>query len=136
MGNCTGALTSYYSNSSTNIAPRSISTFDAAVLLHLPRGHSRKGQVPRLILVSTVVNSSRRFLNYVHLWIRFYRVGGARSGRKKWIHCSESVTIVLFVADVACCNELFSETNNAMTKILMPSQAVCNLEWFSKSKSF
>eukprot|EP01083_Nonionella_stella_P068881 183208_1 len=61
-----------------------------------------------------------------------FDVGGQQSERKKWIHCFENVTAVIFVASLSCYDELMFEddTVNCMIDSLELFKEICNLQWF------
>mmetsp|Transcript_50805 Transcript_50805/g.80939 ORF Transcript_50805/g.80939 Transcript_50805/m.80939 type:complete len:357 (-) Transcript_50805:749-1819(-) len=61
-----------------------------------------------------------------------FDVGGQRSERKKWIHCFEHVTAVIFVAALSCYDEVMFEddTQNAMVDSVQLFEEICNLRWF------
>jgi len=61
-----------------------------------------------------------------------FDVGGQQSERKKWIHCFEHVTAVIFVASLSCYDELMFEddTTNCMHDSLELFKEICNLQWF------
>jgi GTPase SAR1 family protein len=61
-----------------------------------------------------------------------FDVGGQQSERKKWIHCFENVTAVIFVASLSCYDELMFEddTINCMVDSLQLFKEICNLQWF------
>jgi len=61
-----------------------------------------------------------------------FDVGGQRSERKKWIHCFEHVTAVIFVASLAAYNEIMYEDEqcNSMVDSLELFNEICNLRWF------
>jgi len=61
-----------------------------------------------------------------------FDVGGQRSERKKWIHCFEHVTAVIFVASLSCYDEVMFEddTTNAMIDSVELFEEICNLRWF------
>ena len=61
-----------------------------------------------------------------------FDVGGQQSERKKWIHCFEKVTSVIFVASLSCYDELMFEddTINCMVDSLELFREICNLQWF------
>jgi len=61
-----------------------------------------------------------------------FDVGGQKSERKKWIHCFDNVKAVIFVASLACYDELMFEDNttNAMIDSLNLFEKVLNLQWF------
>jgi len=62
-------------------------------------------------------------------------VGGQRSERKKWIHCFEKVTAVLFVASISAYNQVLFEENtvNRMEEALTLFEEISNNEWFENS---
>jgi len=66
---------------------------------------------------------------------QMFDVGGQRNERKKWIHCFESVTAVLFVAAISeydqTCFE--DETTNRMTEALTLFDEIANSRWFEKT---
>ena len=64
-----------------------------------------------------------------------FDVGGQRNERKKWIHCFENVTSVIFVASLSSYDEslLEDETVNVMDETLHLFGEVCNLRWFEKT---
>eukprot|EP00483_Globobulimina_turgida_P000476 UN00476 len=61
-----------------------------------------------------------------------FDVGGQRSERKKWIHCFEHVTAVIFVASLSCYDEVMFEddSQNAMADSIELFEEICNLRWF------
>jgi len=60
-------------------------------------------------------------------------VGGQRSERKKWIHCFEGVTAVLFVANIGAYDQMLYEDSNTpcMTEALNLYENIVNNEWFA-----
>jgi GTPase SAR1 family protein len=62
-------------------------------------------------------------------------VGGQRNERKKWIHCFEGVTAVIFVAAISeydqVCYE--DETTNRIIEALNLFEDICNSRWFEKT---
>eukprot|EP00483_Globobulimina_turgida_P001192 UN01194 len=61
-----------------------------------------------------------------------FDVGGQRNERKKWIHCFENVTAVIFVASLSCYDENLLEDDNiiVMHETLNLFQEICNSRWF------
>jgi len=59
-------------------------------------------------------------------------VGGQRNERKKWIHCFDNVTAVLFVADMAAYDRKLYEDEkvNRMDETLNLFENICNSKWF------
>ena len=64
-----------------------------------------------------------------------YDVGGQRNERKKWIHCFESVTAVIFVAALSEYNQkLFEDTStNRMIEALELFEEIAASSFFKKS---
>jgi len=59
-------------------------------------------------------------------------VGGQRNERKKWIHCFEGVTAVLFVVDIAAYDRVLYEDEkvNRLIESLNLFENICNSRWF------
>jgi GTPase SAR1 family protein len=59
-------------------------------------------------------------------------VGGQRNERKKWIHCFENVTAVIFVAAMNEYDQLLFEDNvtNRIVEALNLFSEICNSRWF------
>jgi len=64
-----------------------------------------------------------------------FDVGGQKSERKKWIHCFEQVTAVIFVASLSCYDEVMFEDEgvNSMVDSLELFDSICNNTWFTKT---
>ncbi len=64
-----------------------------------------------------------------------YDVGGQRNERKKWIHCFEDVTAVIFVAALSEYDQsLFEDTStNRMTEAISLFNEICNNQTFAAS---
>lgn len=62
-------------------------------------------------------------------------VGGQRNERKKWIHCFENVTAVIFVAAISEYNQVLyeDETTNRLVESLNLFDEICNSKWFRKT---
>jgi len=60
-------------------------------------------------------------------------VGGQRSERKKWIHCFEGVTAVLFVANIGAYDQfLYEDASTAcVTEALNLYESIANNDWFA-----
>ncbi|KAJ7249600.1 heterotrimeric G-protein alpha subunit, GPA3-like protein [Mycena rebaudengoi] len=69
------------------------------------------------------------------LSIRIIDVGGQRSERKKWIHCFESVTSVLFCTALSEYDEVCLEDRrvNRMRESLYLFESVINSRWFLRT---
>jgi guanine nucleotide-binding protein G(i) subunit alpha len=66
------------------------------------------------------------------LTYRMFDVGGQRSERKKWIHCFENVTSIVFLAACSEYDQMLveDETMNRMTETLNLFESICNSKWF------
>ncbi|CAN0405299.1 unnamed protein product, partial [Discosporangium mesarthrocarpum] len=64
-----------------------------------------------------------------------YDVGGQRNERKKWIHCFDDVTAVIFVAALSEYDQcLFEDANtNRMCEAIDLFNEICNNRFFSES---
>lgn len=59
-------------------------------------------------------------------------MGGQRSERKKWIHCFEDVSAVIYVAAISEYAEVLFEDNttNRMVESMCLFETICNSRWF------
>eukprot|EP01084_Bolivina_argentea_P066149 120593_1 len=66
---------------------------------------------------------------------KIFQVCGLRDERKRWIHCFDSVTCVIFTASLSCYNEYLFEDKetNAMHEQIHLFEEICNLRWFRDS---
>jgi GTPase SAR1 family protein len=66
---------------------------------------------------------------------KMFDVGGQRNERKKWIHCFEGVTAVLFVAAISEYDQLLYEDDktNRMIEALNLFEEICNSRWFRET---
>jgi len=66
-----------------------------------------------------------------HQW-KLVDVGGQRNERKKWIHCFEDVTAIIFFADSAAYNlTLFEDDRvNRLLEALTLFEEICNCKYF------
>merc|ERR1711972_640494 len=64
-----------------------------------------------------------------------FDVGGQKSERKKWIHCFEDVTAVIFVASLSCYDEVMFEDQekNSMVDQLELFDKIVNEPYFGKT---
>jgi len=62
-------------------------------------------------------------------------VGGQRSERKKWIHCFEGVTAVIFVAAISEYDQTLYEDlkTNRLEEAITLFHEICNSKWFAAS---
>ncbi|KAJ6247392.1 guanine nucleotide-binding protein g(o) subunit alpha [Anaeramoeba flamelloides] len=66
---------------------------------------------------------------------RVLDVGGQRNERKKWIHCFQDVTALIFVVAISQYDQgLYEdESQNRMVESLQLFEEICNMPWFEKS---
>ncbi len=66
---------------------------------------------------------------------KMFDVGGQRNERKKWIHCFENVTAVIFVAAISEYDQkLYEDENtNRMVEALNLFEEICNSRWFRET---
>lgn len=64
-----------------------------------------------------------------------FDVGGQRSERRKWIHCFDDVTAILYVVAASEYDQVLFEdhTVNRMTEALSLFESICNSRWFHKT---
>jgi len=64
-----------------------------------------------------------------------FDVGGQRNERKKWIHCFENVTAVLFVAAISEYDQVLYEDNtkNRIEEALELFEEIANNKWFANT---
>ncbi|KAK9704366.1 guanine nucleotide-binding protein subunit alpha [Basidiobolus ranarum] len=69
------------------------------------------------------------------LTYRMLDVGGQRSERKKWIHCFENVTAIVFMVAISEYDQTLieDESVNRMQEALTLFDSICNSRWFVKT---
>ncbi|KAM3579267.1 Guanine nucleotide-binding protein alpha-2 subunit [Umbelopsis sp. WA50703] len=89
--------------------------------------------VLRARLKSTGILETR--FNMGKLNIHMFDVGGQRSERKKWIHCFESVTSIIFCVALSEYDQVLLEESkqNRMLESLILFESVINSRWFVRS---
>lgn len=70
-----------------------------------------------------------------NLSIHMFDVGGQRSERKKWIHCFEAVTSIIFCVALSEYDQVLVEEagQNRMTESLVLFDSVINSRWFVRT---
>ena len=76
------------------------------------------------------INFKLKDLNF-----RVFDVGGQRSERKKWIHCFEDVTSIIFIVALSEYDLVLveDETANRMQESLRLFDSICNNKYFVKT---
>ncbi|KAI8375096.1 G protein alpha subunit [Choanephora cucurbitarum] len=71
------------------------------------------------------------------LTYRMLDVGGQRSERKKWIHCFEDVTAIIFLVAISEYDQVLveDESVNRMQEALTLFDSICNSRWFEKTST-
>ncbi|KAL1921689.1 uncharacterized protein VTP21DRAFT_10331 [Calcarisporiella thermophila] len=89
--------------------------------------------VLRARLRSTGITETR--FNIGQLNIHLFDVGGQRSERKKWIHCFECVTSIIFCVALSEYDQVLLEESaqNRMVESLVLFESVINSRWFLRS---
>ncbi|KJH50094.1 g-protein alpha subunit [Dictyocaulus viviparus] len=66
---------------------------------------------------------------------RMFDVGGQRSERKKWIHCFEGVTAIIFCVAMSEYDMLLAEDDemNRMIESMKLFDSICNNKWFTET---
>ncbi|CDH56285.1 guanine nucleotide-binding protein alpha-3subunit [Lichtheimia corymbifera JMRC:FSU:9682] len=67
--------------------------------------------------------------------VHMFDVGGQRSERKKWIHCFESVTSIIFCVALSEYDQVLQEESkqNRMVESLVLFESVVNSRWFMRT---
>lgn len=70
--------------------------------------------------------------HFKDLFFRMFDVGGQRSERKKWIHCFEGVTAIIFCVALSAYDLMLAEDEecNRMRESMKLFQSICNNKWF------
>lgn len=65
-------------------------------------------------------------------------VGGQRSERRKWIHCFDKVTGVIFCVAMSEYNQVLreDEAQNRIHESLLLFDEICNSTWYSETFTF
>ncbi|KAJ6452614.1 heterotrimeric G-protein alpha subunit, GPA3-like protein [Mycena sanguinolenta] len=82
---------------------------------------------------STAIIETRFWMG--DLMIHMFDVGGQRSERKKWIHCFESVTSIIFCTALSEYDQVLEEEKrvNRMRESLYLFESVINSRWFLRT---
>eukprot|EP00794_Sanderia_malayensis_P007141 gene7141-7946_t len=67
-----------------------------------------------------------------NLHFKMFDVGGQRSERKKWIHCFEGVTAIIFCVSLSAYDLVLAEDEetNRMHESMKLFDSICNNKWF------
>ncbi|XP_020558606.1 guanine nucleotide-binding protein G(i) subunit alpha-2 isoform X2 [Oryzias latipes] len=69
------------------------------------------------------------------LHFKMFDVGGQRSERKKWIHCFEGVTAIIFCVAMSAYDLVLAEDEemNRMHESMKLFDSICNNKWFTET---
>ncbi|XP_005950537.2 guanine nucleotide-binding protein G(o) subunit alpha, partial [Haplochromis burtoni] len=72
---------------------------------------------------------------FKNLHFRLFDVGGQRSERKKWIHCFEGVTAIIFCVALSDYDLVLAEDEemNRMHESMKLFDSICNNKWFTET---
>lgn len=72
---------------------------------------------------------------YKDLHFKMFDVGGQRSERKKWIHCFEGVTAIIFCVAMSEYDMVLAEDDemNRMIESMKLFDSICNNKWFTET---
>ena len=73
--------------------------------------------------------------DYKSLYFTLIDVGGQRSERKKWIHCFQDVTAIIFCVGMSAYDQVLveDEETNRMRESLKLFESICNNPFFAKT---
>ncbi|KAI8877113.1 guanine nucleotide binding protein, alpha subunit [Backusella circina FSU 941] len=101
---------------------------------------TQKGYIPNVqdVLCARAMTTGiveTRFTIANQLSIHMFDVGGQRSERKKWIHCFEAVTSIIFCVALSEYDQVLLEEHrqNRMLESLVVFESVINSRWFSRT---
>jgi len=68
------------------------------------------------------------------LKFKMFDVGGQRGERKKWIHCFDNVTAIMFIGSLSEYDQVLAEdrTRNRLSESLELFEGIINLPWFKE----
>uniref|UniRef100_A0A8C9V388 Adenylate cyclase-inhibiting G alpha protein n=1 Tax=Scleropages formosus TaxID=113540 RepID=A0A8C9V388_SCLFO len=72
---------------------------------------------------------------FKELYFKMFDVGGQRSERKKWIHCFEGVTAIIFCVALSDYDLVLAEDEemNRMHESMKLFDSICNNKWFTET---
>ncbi|OZJ05273.1 Guanine nucleotide-binding protein subunit alpha [Bifiguratus adelaidae] len=92
-----------------------------------------EADVLRARLKSTGITETRFSIGPLH--IHMFDVGGQRSERRKWIHCFENVTSIIFCVALSEYDQVLLEEagQNRMLESLILFESIVNSRWFLRA---
>ncbi|KAJ3006348.1 guanine nucleotide-binding protein subunit alpha [Thoreauomyces humboldtii] len=107
--------------------------FDAIDRIGSPDYLPNDQDVLRSRVKTTGIAESTFFIE--NLTYRMFDVGGQRSERRKWIHCFEKVTAIVFLVAISEYDQFLVEdaSVNRIQESLALFDSICNSRWFTKT---
>ncbi|KAG9308775.1 guanine nucleotide binding protein, alpha subunit [Chiua virens] len=107
--------------------------FTDVLRIGAPKYLPTENNVLRAHLKSTGITETRFMMG--QLQIHMFDVGGQRPERKKWIHCFESVTSIIFCTALSEYDQVLLEekNQNRMAESLILFESVINSRWFLRT---
>ncbi|KAI8068438.1 G-alpha protein [Gongronella butleri] len=107
--------------------------FDAILRIGQPNYIPSDQDVLRSRVKSTGITETTFVIG--DLTYRMLDVGGQRSERKKWIHCFENVTALVFLVAISEYDQVLfeDESVNRLSESLTLFDSICNSRWFIKT---
>lgn len=107
--------------------------FDEAARITAPDYHPTEADILRARTRTTGIYETRFMVG--QLSIHMFDVGGQRSERKKWVHCFENVTSILYCIALDEYDQVLLEENsqNRMMEALVLFDSVVNSRWFTRT---
>ncbi|KAI8908865.1 guanine nucleotide binding protein, alpha subunit [Powellomyces hirtus] len=107
--------------------------FDAIDRIAQPNYHPTDQDVLRSRVKTTGITETTFHIG--ELTYRMFDVGGQRSERKKWIHCFENVTVIVFLVAISEYDQVLVEDDavNRMHEALTLFDSICNSRWFTQT---
>jgi len=104
--------------------------FDAVTRIGAPDYIPSQDDVLRARVRSTGIEEAD--FKFEDISFRMFDVGGQRSERRKWIHCFDAVTAVLFCVSLSGYDQMLreDESQNRMKEALLLFDEICNSPWF------
>lgn len=111
------------------------SYFDAIDRIGAPNFLPTDQDVLRSRVKTTGIAESK--FSFGTLTYRIFDVGGQRSERKKWIHCFEDVTAIIFLVAISEYDQVLieDESVNRMQEALTLFDSICNSRWFERTST-
>lgn len=111
----------------------SISYFDSVSRIGGPNYTPSDQDILRSRVKTTGISETS--FNIGELTYKLFDVGGQRSERKKWIHCFENVTSIIFLVAISEYDQRLyeDESVNRMQEAMTLFDSICNSRWFIRT---